>query len=214
MLKETIHFTDFNDQPAVTVEYFNLTKNEIIDLEEKVDGGLSTAMRKVEDNPTAGSVLALMKILTHASYGIKSDDGKYFEKSDEIRGRFISSAYYDDFLFSLLENDAVKGLAFIRGVIPPSLLEAAERQIASTQAAQQYAPDARAQFAQAQQAAAAVAHPEPAPLVPQVNPSPEDKSYQEFLAWKASQEKQTEVPASQNAFRVPEQEQPLQGLQQ
>lgn len=155
MLKETITFTDFNDNPATEVIYFNLTKNELIDLEASVDGGLSAMMRSVEDNPTAKNVLELLKTLTHASYGLKSPDGKYFDKSPEITNRFIHSAFYDDFLFSLIENDAQKGLAFIRGIVPAPLLAEAEKQIQARQNSEvdrtAYAPSARETFAAAQE---------------------------------------------------------------
>ena len=232
MLKETIRFTDFNDQPAVTVEYFNLTKNEIIDLEDSIEGGLAAMMRKVEDNPTAGGVLNLLKTLTHAAYGIKSDDGKFFDKSPEITNKFVHSAFYDDFLFSLLENDSVKGLQFIRGIIPSGLLEAAEAQVSSTQANQQataqYQPSARDVFAQATPPSQFVPQPAPEPLqtaatAPAPAPTVDEKSYAEFQAWQARQAQDatdkaareasersgTQIPAE--AFRVQEPD-PYQGL--
>lgn len=232
MLKETIHFTDFNNQPASTVEYFNLSKNEIIDLEASIEGGLASMMRRVEDNPTAKGVLELLKTLTHASYGIKSDDGRYFEKSDEITKRFISSAFYDDFLFSLVENDAQKGLAFIRGILPAKLVADAETQIAlnqNSQAAeipQTYAPSAPELFAAQQESARQVMqlnqpeYPKFEQNQPALTPSsdqlsPEDEA--EFRAWQArkraaeSTQTTAAAPASPDAFRVREEE-PVQGL--
>jgi hypothetical protein len=213
MLKETIHFTDFNGDAQTTVEYFNLTKNEIIDLESSIEGGLANMMRRVEDNPTLGGVLDLLKTLTHASYGIKSDDGKYFDKSPEITNRFIRSAFYDDFLFDLVDNDAAKGLAFIKGIIPAQLLDAAERQLAisqaSDQATQQYQPNARAQFAaaQAQREAAAVQNAVPDPKV-LINAQQYD--VEAFLAWQASQasaHQPAEVDRTEPEFRVRESDQ-------
>lgn len=149
MLKQTISFTDFNDNSATTVEYFNLTKNEIIDLEESIPGGLTTLVRRVDDNPTAAGVLELLKVLAKASYGVKSEDGKFFRKSEQITDDFVHSAFYDDFLFGLIENDAAKGLDFIKGIIPVQLLNEAEKQIAANAAGQDYQPDARALFASA-----------------------------------------------------------------
>lgn len=230
MLKETIQFTDFNDNAAVTVEYFNLTKNEIIDLEGSIEGGLSAELRKVQDNPTAKGLLDLLKIIAHASYGIKSQDGKFFEKSPEITNRFIHSAFYDDFLFSLLENDATKGLAFIRGVIPAQLLEAAEKQIAGKQYAgvdstPVYEPSARERFAAAQAESAAIV-PQPAITIqensapaPQHFPGPRNaEEWAQYQAWQdqknAAQATQaSSAPASPDSFRVREEE-PLQGFPQ
>jgi len=211
MLKETIHFTDFNDEPAVTTEYFNLSKNEIITLEKSIPGGLASMMRKVQDNATIDNILDLLKILTHASYGIKSDDGKFFDKSPEITNRFVRSAFYDDYLFSLLENDAAKGLAFIKGVLPQSLVDAAEKQITSTQAAQGYQPDARESFERAQTAKSVPVQPTPpstfVPSAPEPAiepqrapyPAPQDAAEAEaFRQWQAERAAQ--------AFRVREEE--------
>lgn len=222
MLKETIHFTDYNGEPATTVEYFNLNKNEIIDLEASVEGGLAAMMHRIQDNPTAKGVLELLKTLTHAAYGIKSDDGKYFDKSPEITNRFIRSAYYDDFLFSLIENDAVKGLEFIKGVIPPKLLEAAENQLQgkqATEAAQvNYEPNARERFAAIQAAKAEsgqVAQPQVGSPAQSARPLPtsgeteSSTEFAEFQEWKRQQEaaKATQAasaPASPDAFRIRE----------
>jgi hypothetical protein len=220
MLKETIHFTDFNGDAQTTVEYFNLTKNEIIDLENSIEGGLANMMRRVEDNPTLGGILDLLKKLTHASYGLKSDDGKYFDKSPEITNRFIRSAFYDDFLFDLVDNDAAKGLAFIKGIIPAQLLDAAERQLAtnqaSAQAAQQYQPDARAQFAAAQAQRQSLSEgmvQDPVVTKAIINQeatkanTPQQYDLEAYLAWKASQESASqpaEVDRTEPEFRVRE----------
>ena len=54
------------------------------------------------------------------SYGIKSSDGQYFEKSEEILKRFKSSPAYSE-LFMELATDDNGAAAFINGVIPNDL---------------------------------------------------------------------------------------------
>jgi hypothetical protein len=212
MLKQTISFTDYNDQPRTVEEYFHINEAELIDMQAHSEGGIQADLEAAIKSNDIGQILDFIKMLVHKSYGKKSVDGIHFDKSPELTQSFINSAYYSDFLLSLIEENGDKGIEFIKGVLPKKLMERALAQAQGQPEAAalvaQYAPNAREQFAQAQQAA-----PQPAPApAPVVVPQETDEE-REFREWKANraQAAPTQSTVDPNAFRVPEQE-PLQGF--
>ena len=107
MLKRNITYETFNDPPETITEtyYFNLTVPEIAAMNPEAT---------LEDNWVA---VAKMDEIILQSYGVKSEDGKNFEKSDELRKKFETSAAYSALFAELAFNDNALE-AFIRGVLP------------------------------------------------------------------------------------------------
>lgn len=158
MLKQTIHFTDYNNNPREIVEFFHLNEAEIVDMQAKSVNGIQAEMQDAILSNDAGRVLDFIKELVHRSYGKKSADGVTFEKSPEILQRFINSAYYSDFLLGLIEDNGRRGEEFVRGIMPAKLVERAAAQ-AQGQAqppldSRSYEPSARERFDAAQAASA------------------------------------------------------------
>lgn len=149
MLKQTISYTDFNDQPQEETLYFNLSKTELADhlylqerfanLKEKLEGPEHTL--STEDILT---LLDLVKTLMKLSYGLRSEDGKRFQKSDDIWTEFTQTAAYDAYLFSLFE-DPTRAVSFMLGILPADLREEAEKTVAKLNAASETTPVARAE---------------------------------------------------------------------
>jgi hypothetical protein len=158
MLKQTINFTDYNGEPRSIVEYFHLNEAEIVDMQAKSPNGLEAEMQDAILSNDAGRVLDFIKNLVHLSYGKKSADGLNFDKSPEILHRFITSAYYSDFLLGLIEDNGRKGQEFVTGIMPAKLVERAMAQVQGQNAGQPdrtvYEPSARERFAAAQAAQA------------------------------------------------------------
>lgn len=234
MLKQTIHFKDYNDQDRTVVEYFHLNEAEIVDMQAKSKNGIQEDMQEAILSNDAGQVLDFIKNLVHLSYGKKSEDGINFDKTPEILHKFITSAYYPDFLLGLIEDNGAKGQEFVRGIMPAKLVARAEAKVRGENAepldSRSYEPDARERFAQAQAAAKpegdplrnAFGQPEYPTLSVQENqtqaePAPSmNEEFARFRAWQAQQESEKQAasaPASPDAFRVPgEEPQPMQGL--
>ena len=130
MLKQTISYTDYNDQPKTVDLYFNLTKIEatdLFDLLPKMQHFVDItqgAQRDLTMEETKG-MLEIIKALIQLSYGKRSDDGELFEKTPEIFNNFKSSAAYDEFVFGLFEDVEVLN-NFVAGVMPRGLIEKAE----------------------------------------------------------------------------------------
>lgn len=135
MLKQTVTYTDYNDEQQTEDLYFNLTKTEVaenlFDLLPRIE-----AFAKATDGPLrelsndeVKEMLDIVKVLIKASYGERSPDGKYFRKSEQIYTDFTQSAVYDKFVFDMFE-DVEKANNFMIGIMPKDLRESEEVQAA------------------------------------------------------------------------------------
>lgn len=136
MLKQTFDYTDFNGHPRTAEMYFNLTDIEVVDFSGRKPANLTEDLDVLVKTENIRGILTFLRELIAWSYGIKSEDGITFEKSEEITRKFVQSAYYSDWLFSLFENDAAKGMVFIEGVLPASLIAKAQERVQFQEAAE------------------------------------------------------------------------------
>ncbi len=171
MLKQTIRFKDYNDEDRTIVEYFHLNEAEIVDMQAKSKNGIQEDMQEAILSNDVGQVLDFITNLVHKSYGKKSADGLQFDKTPELLHKFVTSAYYSDFLLGLIEDNGAKGQEFVRGIMPAKLVERAAAQAQGIAQppleSRTYEPDARERFAQAQEASRAAqtfSQPEGDPL--------------------------------------------------
>lgn len=133
MLKQTIQYVNFNDETVTEDFYFNFTMLEMIEQVEihQVNKKIET-LTATEDG--AGAYLLFKGIVLDA-YGVKSEDGKNFDKTPEIRHSFETSAAISELIISFL-TDADKGIAFIRGVLPQDMLDSAVSAVEAKRAAE------------------------------------------------------------------------------
>jgi hypothetical protein len=135
VLKKTITYKDFNGEEVSEDFFFHLSKAELVELEMSHKGGLSAALERIvaaEDNK---SIIAEFKNIILAAYGKRSEDGKRFIKTQELRDEFISTEAYST-LFMELVTDTDAAVVFINGVIPQDMVVEAA-QIAQTQEQQE-----------------------------------------------------------------------------
>lgn len=198
MLKERLKYKDYNDQDREVEVYFNLNEAEVVDIVAAAPEGLEKEIDDALKSNNAQIVLEFIKRFVHLSYGVKSLDGQRFDKNPEILASFIASPFYADFLLGLIQNDGKKGVEFIRGILPPKLVERAEQKVRGQETEpveSHYAPSARETFAQAQAAKESSTEIASAPL------TAEERERAEFEAWKRSQ------AASQPVIPAPPHEQ-------
>lgn len=121
MLKKTLTYQNFDGKQVTETLYFNLTKAELVEWEMRTNEGLMDYFIRVSGSNNKPLLFEAFKDLLLRTYGEKSDDGRTFMKSDEIRDRFEHSAAYDTFFMEFFTNEGT-AVAFIRGVMPEELL--------------------------------------------------------------------------------------------
>lgn len=123
MLVYPINYTDFNGVSRTETLYFNLTQAELTKIAYIDNKNLAETLTKAIDDKDTATIVRFMCDFIISAYGEKSDDGKYFHKSEEMRNKFANSAAYDA-LFAELLSDDEKAVAFINGVVPAALAAA------------------------------------------------------------------------------------------
>ena len=129
MLKQTITYTDFNDESCTEVLHFNLTKTELADNLYLQDDLLAmqknfAGLKREFTTAEIRQVIDLVKTFMRLSYGIRSEDGKRFVKTPELWTEFTQTAAYDSFLFSLFDKPE-KAMEFMIGIFPKDLRDEA-----------------------------------------------------------------------------------------
>lgn len=117
MLVKSITYPDFNDEIRTEDFLFNLSQAECMEMELSTNGGMQQLIERIVSEKDSEKIVSIFKKLILKAYGIKSPDGKYFRKSDEISKDFESTNAYS-VLFMELATNADAAAEFIRKVLP------------------------------------------------------------------------------------------------
>ena len=117
MLKKTITYTDYDGNERTEAFYFNISKAELTELQYSVKGGLKNILEKAVQEKDGPTIMQLSKEIVLKAYGVKSNDGRRFMKSEEITKEFAETEAYVN-LFMELATDEKAAIAFAEGVMP------------------------------------------------------------------------------------------------
>ena len=117
MFKYDIKYTDYNGVERTEPYYFNLSKAELMEMELSTQAGVEEMIRVMIATNDNAKIVKLFKELILKSYGIKSEDGRRFIKTEELRNQFEQSEAYSEFFIKLLANEDNLQTNFINGVI-------------------------------------------------------------------------------------------------
>ena len=117
MLKKTITYEDYDGKTQTRDFYFNLTKSEVIKMENSEVGGLTKLLGKIIQEEDQPKIIEYFDRFIEMAYGKKSADGQRFEKSKEISSEFFSCPAYD-VLFLELMADSKAAADFMNAIIP------------------------------------------------------------------------------------------------
>jgi hypothetical protein len=132
MLKQTITYQNFDNEEVEETLYFNISKSVTIEKAEEVIARWTEVQNMLEGQQRdleiseVKKLVNIVKYMMELSYGVRSDDGRYFEQSPELWAQFTQSAAFDHFLFSLFQ-DVTKCTTFVVGVFPKELQEEARK---------------------------------------------------------------------------------------
>lgn len=116
MYKKTIKYTDYNGKERIEDFYFNFSKSELMELEFSTEKGLSETVKDLVETNNVYELMKIFKELILKAYGKKSEDGRRFIKSEELRNEFAQTEAYSQ-LFIELANDEKEAEAFVNGII-------------------------------------------------------------------------------------------------
>lgn len=120
MLKKTITYTDLNGVERKEDFYFNLSKMEVIKLQDSVKGGYDIRLKAIAADLNGADIMEFFEDLIMRSYGEKSEDGRRFMKSEEISRAFMETPAYE-VLFEELIFDDKAAADFVNAIMPPDL---------------------------------------------------------------------------------------------
>ena len=118
MVKETITYTNFNDENVTDTFYFNLTTAEWlrIDASYQSFGGIKGFLEAATKKQDKEGILKLFEKLLLTSYG-ERPDGVKFVKSKELSDAFSYSEAYSELLMKFLQNTD-EGIRFFNALAP------------------------------------------------------------------------------------------------
>lgn len=126
MFTRTETYTDLNGVERTETAYFNLSKSELIQMEFGTTGGFTQSIQKMVEAQDTNTMIKVIKDLLLKAYGIKSADGRRFEKSPELATQFEQTEMFNIIFMDLVTN-ADKAADFINGVIPSDLADAVSK---------------------------------------------------------------------------------------
>lgn len=116
MLKKVVNYFDFDGNQRSDTLYFNLTEVEVARLEVKFQGGLEEHVNNLNAQERPDEILELFETVLRMSYGEKSEDGRFFHKTEDKTKAFMDSAAYTAIFMELL-SDADKAADFFNAIV-------------------------------------------------------------------------------------------------
>lgn len=120
MIAKKITYTDYNGNQRTEEFCFHLNKSELMKLELGVKGGMTELMQRMIAAQDSPELMKIFEELVLKSYGVKSLDGRRFEKSEELTKEFMQTEAYSE-LFMELISDPKKAAEFFNGIIPADM---------------------------------------------------------------------------------------------
>lgn len=131
MFTKSITYTDYNGITRTEDFHFNLNRAEIAEMELSISGGMSEMLKKIVNTQDMPALIKIFKEFILKAYGVKSTDGKHFEKSEELSRAFSQTEAYVE-LFMELASNADKAAEFINALIPSGAEMAAQPALSQT----------------------------------------------------------------------------------
>lgn len=117
MFKHIQKYTDYNGTERSETLYFNFSKAEMMEMELSTQAGVEEMIRMMIATNDNARIVQLFKDLILKSYGIKSEDGRRFIKTQELRDQFEQSEAYSEFFMAMIANENNIQTEFVNKVI-------------------------------------------------------------------------------------------------
>lgn len=122
MVKKKVKYINFNGEEKEQTLYFNLNEVEAVRLQASLGGQtLDDYVLGLDPENDPGEVMNFFEKLLSMSYGQRDEDGEFFDKSEDIRARFLNSAAYSSLFMEFLQ-DTDSAADFFNRVVAPTRL--------------------------------------------------------------------------------------------
>ena len=123
MIVYTETYTDYNGKQRTEEFRFHFNQAELMEMELSTEGGFSARVNRIINANSHPELLQVMKTFVLDAYGVKSEDGRRFQKTDEIRQEFLESPVYSRIFMRLTTgpNAADEAAKFLNGVSPDDM---------------------------------------------------------------------------------------------
>ena len=116
MHKEIITYNDLNGVQRTEDFYFDLSKPEIVKMQASAKGGYDVQLKSIAASLDGAKIMDFFENFISKSFGVKSEDGRRFMKSDEISRSFMETPAYE-VLFEKLVTDDKYAADFVNAVM-------------------------------------------------------------------------------------------------
>ena len=117
MLKKPIKYHDYFGNELEENFYFNLNEAEIAEMESKTKGGVVAMINTIIAAENNEEIFSVFKDFILKAYGVIAEDGKRFEKSDELSLAFSQTDAYNQLVQEFM-RDSKSAAEFFDKVIP------------------------------------------------------------------------------------------------
>lgn len=124
MLKKLINYVDYDGRERSENFYFYMSKAELMEMELGTVGGMQNLIQLIIDKQDIPKIMEAFKTIILKAYGEKSADGRRFVKSKELSEAFSQTEAYSNLYMELI-TDADAAAAFINGIVPEDVAQAA-----------------------------------------------------------------------------------------
>ena len=120
MIVYTETYTDYNGNQRTEDFRFHFSQAELMEMEMSTEGGFSARVNRIINANSHPELLQVMKMFVLDAYGVKSEDGRRFQKNEEIRRSFQECPAYSK-IFMRLATNSEEASKFINGVTPEDM---------------------------------------------------------------------------------------------
>lgn len=117
MLVKKISYTDFDGNEREETHYFNLTRTEVVEMQWSTPGGLKALLDRIVEEQDIKEILDIIREILSKAYGVKSADGRRFDKDPALWVNFTQSLAYDELFMELMTN-AGYAAEFMNSIVP------------------------------------------------------------------------------------------------
>lgn len=117
MLKENVKYLDFDGVEQNETLYFNINRMELIAMQARYGKeDIAKYIERIVQEQDFAKIHDLLNDIILTAYGKKSEDGKRFLKSEEIKEEFRTSLAYEALVESFFDDDGVTLGKFVQGI--------------------------------------------------------------------------------------------------